>query len=49
MVGAPVAREGVEPGPRGAGLDPQWAEAYRLFDGEYASLEDLLRTLPDRS
>ncbi len=26
---------------------PQWGEAYLLFDGEYASLDDLRRTLDE--
>ena len=36
--GAPEAT--VEPG-------PQWGEAYLLFDGEYASLDELRRGLQD--
>ena len=35
-----VARTGAEP-------EPQWGEAYLLFDGQYLSLDDLLRASDD--
>ena len=51
LPGAPPANgprgEPRAPDRAGVGPDLQWAEAYRLFDGEYHSLDDLLRTLAD--